>query len=99
MLVDYSEGRSLVEAAEMTFDGEHPCALCIAITESREKEREDPALPPERRADRHELFPQEEVRPKHRRTILSASSPPSPTELLRACRFVPELPTPPPRTT
>lgn len=32
MLAAYSKQHSLKEAVEMTFDGEHPCALCHAIT-------------------------------------------------------------------
>lgn len=42
MLASYSSGRTAAEAVEMTFDGEHPCALCLAIQESREKETECP---------------------------------------------------------
>lgn len=31
MLISYSRDASLGEAAEMTFDGEHPCPMCTAI--------------------------------------------------------------------
>jgi hypothetical protein len=31
MLVEYSHDRSLSEAVEMTFDGEHPCPMCQSI--------------------------------------------------------------------
>ncbi len=97
MLIDYSQGRSLVEAAEMTFDGEHPCSMCLALEETRKEEGKDPVPRPERSIERHELFPQQEVIPKKRRSIVTANSPPSPTRLLGNCRFVPELATPPPR--
>lgn len=39
MLVTYSQGRTLAEAAAMTFDGEHPCPLCKAIKKQQEAER------------------------------------------------------------
>lgn len=97
MLVDYSEGRSFAEAAEMTFDGDHPCSMCLALEESREKEESDPAPRPKRSAERNDLFPQQDIRPKNRRAIVTANSPPSPARLLGHCQFVPERPTPPPR--
>lgn len=31
MLVSYSRDRSLGDAVAMTFDGEHPCPMCVAI--------------------------------------------------------------------
>lgn len=37
MLVNYSQDRSLSEAANMTFDGEHPCGLCCAIKKAKTK--------------------------------------------------------------
>jgi hypothetical protein len=52
MLVDYSEGRSLTEAAEMSFDGDHPCELCCALAKKRTKEKEDPPTPLERQYHR-----------------------------------------------
>ena len=97
MFFDYSEGRSLAEAAEMTFDGQHPCSMCLALEESREKEKEDPAPRPERANERHELFPQQNIRTKKGRALMTANSPPSPARLLGFCRFVCERPTPPPR--
>ena len=97
MIVDYSEGRTLAEAAEMTFDGQHPCSMCLSLEESRKEEKEDPAPLPERSTERHELYPQQNIRPKNRRAIVTANSPPSPARLLGACRFVPDLPTRPPR--
>lgn len=97
MLFDYSDGRTLTEAAEMTFDGEHPCPLCLAIAQTRDDEKKDPAIPPERLADRNELFPQENLAAKTRRLQAKADGPPSPTPLLAHCRFVPKRPTPPPQ--
>ena len=48
MLVDYSASVGIAEGVAMTFDGQHPCGLCKAITEqSRQKkdnEKGSPAL-------------------------------------------------------
>lgn len=97
MLFDYSEGRSFAEAAEMTFDGDHPCSLCVAIEETRQEEKESPTPRSQKQLDRLELFPQQDIQPKNRRITLTANSPPSPARLLGNCRFITELPTPPPR--
>lgn len=97
MLVDYSQERSLAEAAEMTFDGDHPCSMCLALEETREKERSDPHPRPERTGERNELFPQQDLTAKNGRVIQTANSPPSPARLLGHCRFIAERPTPPPR--
>jgi len=43
MLASYASERTAAEAVEMTFDGEHPCALCLAIEQSRGQEPEGPA--------------------------------------------------------
>lgn len=43
MLVNYSQQGTVAEAVEMTFDGEHPCKLCLAIQGSEKKG--DPAQP------------------------------------------------------
>jgi hypothetical protein len=32
---------SVVEAVEKTFDGEHPCPLCLAVKEGQKKEKDD----------------------------------------------------------
>lgn len=98
MLLDYSEGRSLIEAAEMTFDGEHPCSLCVAIEETRREEKETPAPRSPKQLDRLELFPQQDILPRKGRAILIAKGPPSPARLLGHCEFVCELATPPPRS-
>ena len=48
MLVARSQRVSVVVAVETTFDGQHPCRLCSAITseqkEEKQKEREFPVL-------------------------------------------------------
>lgn len=35
MLVNYSRDNGLAEAAEMTFDGDHPCPMCCAIEKAQ----------------------------------------------------------------
>lgn len=35
MIHDYSEDRSIAEAAEMTFSGEYPCEMCRRIAEAK----------------------------------------------------------------
>ncbi len=37
MLASYSQDRSMAEAVEMTFDGEHPCPMCKAIKKQQEQ--------------------------------------------------------------
>ena len=32
---------SVTEAVEKTFDGEHPCLLCLAVKEGQKKEKDD----------------------------------------------------------
>jgi hypothetical protein len=40
MLVDHSRESSLVEAVSKTFDGQHPCPLCLAVADGQDEERE-----------------------------------------------------------
>ena len=96
MLADFSRQDGLIVALSKTFDGKHPCALCLSIQRERQQEQRErpnaPGVKPDRDPD---LFC--EVR----RTPLPL--PPSvPTE---AVPFVPRFhsdfidspPTPPPR--
>ena len=39
MVVSYSQSAPLTEAISMTFDGEHPCKLCIAVKEGKKAEK------------------------------------------------------------
>ncbi|GAA5480158.1 hypothetical protein [Haloferula helveola] len=41
MLVSYSAEGGLMEGARMTFDGEHPCGMCKAISAAKEHDRQD----------------------------------------------------------
>jgi len=40
MIVSYAQDRPLDEAISDTFDGEHPCSLCEAISTEKKKEAE-----------------------------------------------------------
>jgi hypothetical protein len=40
MLVSYSQSGSLRSAISKTFDGEHPCEMCVSISEGRQKEHQ-----------------------------------------------------------
>ena len=42
MLVRYSAQNDLKTAAEMTFDGEHPCSLCKVVASARASTETDP---------------------------------------------------------
>ena len=43
MLRDYSRGATVAEAIEKTFDGEHPCSMCVKVKNGREREEKSPA--------------------------------------------------------
>lgn len=40
MLAGYSRTGTISEAIEKTFDGEHPCKMCVEIKKGRQQERE-----------------------------------------------------------
>ena len=43
MLIDYSrKANSLVEAVEMTFDGQHPCKMCVNVIEANKPQQAPP---------------------------------------------------------
>jgi hypothetical protein len=44
MLVKYSRDASLSEAVTKTFDGKHPCKMCLKIQECRKQEKRQPPL-------------------------------------------------------
>lgn len=41
MLISNLAENSVVEAVEKTFDGEHPCPLCLAVKKGQQKEKDD----------------------------------------------------------
>ncbi len=46
MLVDYSASDGILEGARMTFDGEHPCAMCKSIASAKQEDsKRDDGLP------------------------------------------------------
>ena len=44
MAVKFSRSISLVAALEKTFDGRHPCKLCLVVAEGKKSEEKKPAL-------------------------------------------------------
>lgn len=44
MVVNYSSEAGIAKGVSMTFDGQHPCQLCKAITRSK-KQQDDPSQP------------------------------------------------------
>lgn len=53
MLADFAAERPLLEAVEMTFDGEHPCELCRI---AQDKEPASPSQPLEHASGLKKLF-------------------------------------------
>ena len=51
MIIDYSQTATLSEAISMTFDGEHPCRMCIAVKEGKKAESKQLQLKPELKFD------------------------------------------------
>jgi hypothetical protein len=52
MLVSYSRDNALSEAVAMTFDGEHPCPMCVAIEKAQAETAHDRADGIEQRTHR-----------------------------------------------
>lgn len=46
MLVEYSQEASLAEAVEKTFDGAHPCALCLNIQSADKQQKQQQTARP-----------------------------------------------------
>ena len=44
MAVNYSQQSNLPEALAKTFDGEHPCDVCLAVQEGKQADKESEAL-------------------------------------------------------
>ena len=45
MLIQRAQSGTLAEAIETTFDGKHPCMLCLVVKDGRASEREQSATP------------------------------------------------------
>jgi hypothetical protein len=63
MMVSYTQSTgSLATAAEMTFDGEHPCSLCRVIEKGKQSEQPaDPAAPAEKEGLKVKFFAWDET--------------------------------------
>lgn len=44
MIVTYSQTSTLSEAISMTFDGEHPCRMCLVVKEGKKAEKKEMQL-------------------------------------------------------
>jgi hypothetical protein len=51
MTVNFSQAAPLEEALKMTFNGEHPCALCKAVKHGKQSERETGRLSLDKKID------------------------------------------------
>ena len=46
MVIDYSQNDSLPVAIEKTFDGKHPCAICLTIEGAEKQQKQQEAAQP-----------------------------------------------------
>jgi hypothetical protein len=90
MAVNYSQDASLAVALKKTFDGEHPCRLCVAVKEGKNQEKKRDSFKVETRLDLVCLAPVAYIHPNLPFTLLS---PPPVNALFRG----EAPPTPPPR--
>lgn len=95
MLVSYSQESSLEQAVRDTFSGERPCAMCTAISTTREKEPEPGAAP--QRAEELRLLPCPSVQIDF--GTASSQLKYSSGELLRLLAGFSRVPVPPPKCT
>lgn len=49
MIISYSAESGWIEGARQTFDGEHPCDLCVAIADAKQKDSDPANHGPQRR--------------------------------------------------
>lgn len=51
MIISYSQTATLSEAVSKTFDGKHPCRMCLAVKEGKKAESKESQLKPELKFD------------------------------------------------
>lgn len=56
MLHDYSKTQSVLTAVKYTFDGTHPCSMCLKIDESRQQEQKEPTTIPTSHLEKNTLW-------------------------------------------
>lgn len=93
MLVSYAQDSSLELAVRDTFSGERPCAMCTAISTTRESEPESTTAP--QRAEDLRLLPCPTERIEH--GTVSADLKYGIGELLGAAAGLARVPVPPPK--
>jgi len=74
MVVSYSQQAPLKEAISMTFDGEHPCNLCVAVKKGKQEEQERSVLKVETKLDFVLLVQSTYLPPELPFTLLSSAS-------------------------
>jgi hypothetical protein len=90
MFARFSQSMSLAQAAEYTFDGKHPCALCCAVKEGKKAERKESQVkPPEKLT--FALSPEPPCLP------VPPTTPPNFAACFALHSFLGEPPHPPPR--
>ncbi|MDP0490174.1 MAG: hypothetical protein Q7Q71_03885 [Verrucomicrobiota bacterium JB023] len=103
MMFDYSQGRTLTEAVDMTFSGDHPCPMCNAIAEAKSKESEDqdpspyPSDKDDRQQPRHDLKPLESLFALQSQDALEGDCARPEGTLLAAFSTDQKVPSPPPK--
>ena len=90
MLGAYSQHAALGEAVKKTFDGEHPCGLCLLVKQGRSEERKQEALPLTKKLDA--VLAREVTRPMQFTQTVSF-----PITAERAAGWSESPPVPPPR--
>lgn len=99
MLDKYSQDFDAFTAVEMTFNGEHPCPLCLTISEARQSSEKSPSAPlPEQNQLRLDPF----LRSRPLEPEASSLRSPTPSSAfgliaLLECQTIPlDIPSPPP---
>ena len=56
MLVDYSKDKGVMVAVADTFDGAHPCPMCLKIKEGKQQEKSDKGPLPLNKTEKSSLW-------------------------------------------
>ncbi len=90
MLVTYSQQAEWGEAVKKTFDGEHPCNLCLLVKAGQSKEKQPQAIPMTKKLDA--VLVREDAPPLRPAHIVAF-----PNSEQRAAGWLETPPVPPPR--
>lgn len=56
MLNNYSKGKGILVAVKETFDGEHPCPMCLKIKDGKKQESENQPTLPQAKAEKSSVW-------------------------------------------